>query len=525
MACKKVVRLNVHARTTLALHFETELLFGLTIRSRSYIELWMVVPRKMLGSMMPEACRARFDPFLERPIRSFNGRSNHLGSRLMRITTLLRREVRSGCVKLRNTFIEFRQDHLYRTSALLITDNLVLGALGGLFFLVATHLWTPQSIGIVAATSGAVGLVAVASNLGMPSTIVAHLAREPDQALLVRGALITTLPVGIFLLVLLWFVPSHFGVPLNKLGVNTPTAVALSFLLVTSKVVVAIVDPVFLARQEVSWSVGKDITSAALRFLFLLVISVHRTAEYFATVVFYPVVSASIDLFLLRLRLRPGRNRSLGVNLIRPHAKFAIGNQASVLVALLPTSLLPIIVLGHRGASLAAFVAIPLTILGVLAIVPSMTAQSLFAELSVRPEQLAKPVKRALRGTYLATLPLAAATIATAPFLLDLFGHGYSIHGLSFLRWGAASSVFYCLNYVSDIVLLARKKVAAYFVANIGGTALVLLSLWIAVNTSESALGIGWFVGQGCYCAVSCIVLTRYVGRGNLISTARYILR
>ena len=154
-----------------------------------------------------------------------------------------------------------------------------------------------------------------------------------------------------------------------------------------------------------------------------------------------------------------------------------------------------------------------------------MTAQSLFAEMAAHPEELVEPIRKALRGVYIVTLPLALIPIVFAPSLLSLFGHDYSINGRDLLRWGAASSVFFCLNYVSDIVLLASKKVGAYVIANVIGTGFVLLSLVVAIQHGLGALGLGWFIGQGCYCAVSCTVLTRYVGRRNVLSVVRYVLR
>jgi O-antigen/teichoic acid export membrane protein len=420
-----------------------------------------------------------------------------------------------------------RKDRLYRTSVLLVADNVLLGALGGIFVLIATHVWEPRSIGVVSAIGGATGLLVIAAALGLPSTIIAYLAGEPDQALMVRGALSITVPLGITLLAILWLIPGHVGVPLSELGVSVPWAVTLTMVYVAASLIVMVIDPAFLSRQQVSWTVGKDLTSMSVRFLVLIFLAGTGTVGYFGVAVIYVCFAAVVDLILLRWRVKraPRPRLSFGLGLVRSHASFAAGNQVAVLVAMLPTSLLPVIVLSYLGAASAAYVAIPMAVLSVLTVVPSMTAQSLFAEMSAHPENVVEPVRKALRGEYMVTLPLAVITIVVAPALLSLFGHGYSIHGRDLLRWGAASSVFFCLNYISDIVLLARKMVRAYVVANVVGTVFVLLSLYVAVRHGLDALGVGWFVGQGCYCAVSCIILTRYVGRRNLVSVVRYVLR
>ncbi len=437
------------------------------------------------------------------------------------------RQLRGAHAHVRPFLSALRKDRLYRTSVLLVADNLLLGALGGLFVLIATHIWEPRSIGIVSAVSGGTGLIVIAAALGLPDTIVAFLAGEPDQALMVRGALFISVPVGIVLLAAAWLLPGHAGVPLTELGISVPWAVTLTMVYVTASLVVLIVDPAFLARQEVSWTVGKDLTSMLVRFLALVLLAGTGTAGYFEVGLIYIIFAAVVDLVLLRLRVRraPRPQASLGLGLVRAHARFAAGNQIAVLVAMLPTSLLPVIVLARLGAASAAYVAIPMAVLGVLTVVPSMTAQSLFAEMSAHPEEVVEPVRKALRGAYMATLPLALFTIVFAPLLLSLFGHGYSIEGRDLLRWGAASSVFFCFNYVSDIILLARKKVPAYVVANVVGTCFVLLSLFLAVSHGLAALGLGWFVGQACYCTVSCIVLSRYIDRRALASVIRQVLR
>jgi O-antigen/teichoic acid export membrane protein len=433
----------------------------------------------------------------------------------------------SALVAVRRSVGALRQDRLHRTSILLIGDHLALGMFGGLFVVIATHVWAPHSIGVVSAIFGATALIETIAGLGMTATIVANLANEPDQALMVRGALFTSVPVGLLLLSIVWLIPGHLSVPLDKLGINVPTAVFLTMLAIFGSLVGSIVDGAFLARQEVSWTVGKDFTSMGIRFIALAILAGTGTAGYLAVASIYAGSSALIDLGLLRWRLRrlPRRRASLGLRLVWSHASFAVGSQAAVLVSVIPTSLLPLLVLSRLGAAAAAYATIPITIIGILCVIPSMTAQSLFAELAGHPEEFLTPIRRSLRAAYLGTLPAAAIVIIFAPRLLELFGHGYSVEGRSLLRWGAASCVFFCLNYISDFVLLARKRVGAYLFANVVGSAFVFLSLYISIQHGLGGLGLGWFIGQACYCGTSCVVLAKYIGRKNLISELRQMRR
>jgi O-antigen/teichoic acid export membrane protein len=404
-----------------------------------------------------------------------------------------------------------------------VGDGVAVGAFSGLFLLIATHVWRPHSIGVVSALFGATGLIEAIALLGMPAMIVAYLAKEPDQALLVRGALTVSISVATTLLALLWLIPGHLDVPLNKLGTSTPWAATLSILLIAGSVVGGIVDPAFLARQEVSWSLGKDLAALVIRFAALGILASSGTVGYLGVAVIYACSAAIIDLVLYRWRLRrmPRPRKSLGLSLVRSHVGFAAGSQVAVLVSAVPSSLLPLMILARLGSAAAGYAAIPITVIVFLAVVPSMTAQSLFAEIAAHPEEYVAPIRKSLRAAYVLTLPIAVVFIFLAPLILDLFGHGYSVHGRDLLRWGAASSVFFCLNYISDIVLLARKLIVAYVTANAIGAVLVLASFFVSVSHGLNWLGVGWFVGQGCYCAVSCIVLALNIGRENLVSSVR----
>jgi len=430
-----------------------------------------------------------------------------------------------GFSKARGFVDALRKDRLYRTSVLLIGDNLLLGMLGGLFIVIATHVWDPRSIGIVSAIFGATGLIETVAVLGMPATIVANLASEPDQALMVRGALLISVPFGLLMLAVLWLIPSHVGVPLAELGINTPAAVTLTMVATFGALVGTIVDPAFLARQEVSWSVGKDLIAMTTRFVALAILAGTGTAGYLAVAAIYASTSALIDLVLLRWRLRrmPRPRLSFGVSLVRSHASFAAGSQTALIVSGIPTFLLPIIVLSRLGANAAAYATVPITIISILCVIPSMTAQSLFAEISSHPGEFMAPIRKSLKAAYIVTLPISAIVVAFAPRLLDLFGNGYSLYGRDLLRWGAASSIFFCLNYISDIVMLARKFIAAYVTANVVGAVCVFLSLFISVRHGLGGLGVGWFVGQALYCAVSCAILVWNVGRRNLRSVLREV--
>jgi len=316
-------------------------------------------------------------------------------------------------------------------------------------------------------------------------------------------------------------------VPLSDLGLNRGLLVTLVAWYVVSSVVTAVGDPAYVARQEVSFMFAKDMTASVARVVLLLMLAGTGASGLFGVAVAYVSVSATIDLIVLRVRLRqfktPERHAPFG--LLRRHFAFALGSQSAALVSAIPTYTTPTLVAALIGARSSAYVAIPLQIGALLTVIPSMTAQSLLAELSRDPSAVVVTTTRALRGAYVVTLPAAVLLVIGAPYVLAVFGATYSAHGTPFLRWIAAGGIFFVFNYVSDIVLLARHKLRAYVIVNVLGAVEMMVLIVVALEHGLRWIGPAWFIGQGLYAAISVIALFGYLGKGGTRVALLTILR
>lgn len=421
--------------------------------------------------------------------------------------------------KARGASVELRSDPQHWTSALLIADNLTIGAIGGICSILAARLWPPRDVGSVSAVVGALGFIVTIATLGMPSTVVRFLNRERNQASLMRQVLAVTLGLGGIAALAVAFVPGHLGVPITDLHAGPAVTALLVTVYVTMSVVGAVSDPAFLARQEVSFVFRKDVAASAARVLVLLAFAGTNAAGLLCAMTLYVMIAALVDLGMLRWRLRDDdrpTTRSPPFHLLRGRANFAIGSHIATVISLAPTLLLATLVGASLGPASAAFVAIPMQINALLTVIPSMTAQSLMAELSARPEALLEPVRKALRAAYATTIPLAIVIVIAAPVIMSLFGHRYEVHASGTLRWLAASSVFFVFNYAGDIVLLARGRMAAYVVVNLVGTLAVMAAVVFAITQRLSLVGPAWFVAQGIYAATSALTISRFASRADL---------
>ena len=417
---------------------------------------------------------------------------------------------RGGLVR-RGTAV-IRANALMRSSGLLIADYLIIGGIGAVCSVITTRNWGPHDVGAVAGISGAVALIITAATTGIASTITRFLGREEAQRQLVLEALTFSIAAVPVLDAAICFTPAHFGVPLHNLHISDPIAFVMIGGYVVSSVIVAVTDPAFLSRQEVSVSVAKDVSASIARVVILLAFIGSGAIGLYGASIGYVAVAAAIDLGLVFWRLRNGRLglALLRFRMLRQRTRFALGSHAAALMSALPSAVTITIIAAHLGATTAAYVAVPVGVCAYITIIPFMTAQALLAELAAETVDVAQTGLRALRMAYAATLPMATVTVLLAPTILSIYGHPYSVHGATLLRWAAAATLLATFNYVGDTVLLARQKLLAYNVVNAIGAVAILICVLAAVAIGAAWIGPAMFASQMIYAAASATAMLRY---------------
>jgi O-antigen/teichoic acid export membrane protein len=420
-----------------------------------------------------------------------------------------------------------RADSLTRSSVLLVADYLIIGALGGICSIIGAREWSPHDVGAVAAISGVVALLSAATSTGLASTITRFLGEERNQLDLVLEAMLFTVVLGLVLSAAVCFVPGRFGVPLHDLPVGAGVAFLLVGGWVSANNVVAVTDPAFLARKEVSYAVAKDIISSTVRVVVLVVFIGTATTGLYVAGMIYGSVAALLDLPLIAWRLRNSAARVplRRLSLIRSRLQFVIGSHSAALVAIIPSTLLVTIVAAVFNATTAAFVSIPLVVASYISIIPSMSSQALLSELGGSAQRVPEISLRTLRLCYAGTLPAAGLLALLAPYVMLIYGHRYEAHATWYLRWGVAATIFSTFNYVSDTVLLARQKVVAYNVVNLLGTVAVLGSVAGFAVLGPRWIGPAIVAGQILYSAISLAALSRYTTPREVRAAYRAISR
>jgi O-antigen/teichoic acid export membrane protein len=418
-----------------------------------------------------------------------------------------------------------RGDALTRSSALLVGDYLVIGAIGAVCSVIAARSWSAHDIGAVASVMGALSLISTAASTGVSSAITRFLGIESDQRGFVLEALLFTASVAIALDAAVCFVPGHFGVPIHNLGASDPVTFALMASFSAAAMTVNVVDPAFLSRTEVPFTVAKDVGASIIRVAILLALIGTTAVGLFGTAIGYSAAAAAIDLGLVFWRLRRGPSSSsiLRLRTLRRRARFAAGSHSAALVSAIPGTVGITIIAAHLGATDAAYVAIPVGITAYITIIPTMTAQAMLAELRHEDADPALIGVRGLRLAYAGTLPMIALMFGLAHYVLLIYGAQYAAHGVAILRWAALAGLVSTFNYMGDTLMLGRQKMLAYNFANISGSLGILIVTVTAVALGFRWLGPSIVAGQLIYASGSIAMLLRHGSIRRAVDAARLL--
>ena len=401
-------------------------------------------------------------------------------------------------------------DSLYRNSILLIVNSGLLAGFGMAFWTLASRSVSAEHIGHATAFTSFTMFAATAVTLGLPNLVMKSMSSISNQRAFVAVCCAVIVAFGGGIAAIWIALGGRLGGSLSKLGTG-PLLWVFVVVAVIVPAVSNVIDATIIARRESQNVLIKNVCGSLSKLVALPFVVFAGARGLFGAYVLSAIIATSVAVRLLLRSWRreePIGARTMhdgpalleGIVTLRRHMRFALGNHVGVLVAMLPISTLPLVVVARLGASTAAYVAIPMMILALLNVVASMTSQSLFAELAHGGDEKAL-IRKAIRAAYTMLLPMLVAVFVMAPVILNVFGPQYSKVGSPVLRWLAVAALFGCANYIADTVLIARGRVAAYTALNVAGTVSAMAFPILGLRYGVTGFGVGWFFGQIAYAA------------------------
>ncbi len=393
-----------------------------------------------------------------------------------------------------------------------------LAIFGFAFWLVATHIYSASAVGAYASITAGTGLLSAVTLLGLPNTITRRIMTATNARQLMRVALTVTAAIGgLLCLATVLLIGPHLPAQLS-LGHRGPTALLLTGIVIATAIS-TILDAALVATRATPALAIKNLIGSIIKIVVLVALA--RTGTPGLLLAYGLGISLSSVLSGLALwrRLDRGGERVSPVRLLKSHMSMTVGNYTSMIMGILPSTVVPIEVLIILGAAATGRFAVAFTLAGFLNVIPSTIAQVLFAETSRRGVTLGAQLRKATRVTYALLLPPLVMLMAGAPLVLRLFGATYASAATACLRVLLLSAVFTCGTYLVDSVLIARDRIVAYTFMNGANAALVLGCVVLLLPHGLTAGAWGWTAAQGLSLLLGMIVIaTGRSGRHRAIA-------
>ncbi|MBT0772040.1 acyltransferase family protein [Kineosporia sp. J2-2] len=403
----------------------------------------------------------------------------------------------------------FLTDSFYRNSLMLMVNTAAATLLGSVFWLIAVRRFAPAEVGLLSSTISASVLLGTASCLGLPNSIIRFLQQRTGTRALVLTATAVTAACSLVLSLVL--LPSSWALPLARDHAAAGIALAVATVVLTA--VGTTLDAVPVALRATHLLVAKNVPGGLVKVAALFLVPQVSVIDLAVANLAGMIASTLIAVVMLIPRLDgPARLRRRSLTGIW---SFSLGNHAGMIFGILPSTVTPLIVLHRLGAEEAAFFGVIMQLTGLLNVVPATMSQSLFAELSARPDHRRAAILKAARALYAVMIPATLFTLAASHLLLRFFGRQYEAAGTVALRWMALGALVAGLNYLVDVAVNSLGRAWSFLLLNAVNAVLVLgFCGWAATHASGGgaglvAVGQAWLTAQAASVAIG--VVTYYL--------------
>lgn len=401
---------------------------------------------------------------------------------------------------------------LYRNALYLIMSNLVVPITGFIFWVIVARIYLPEEVGLASAVIAVITLLATLSTLGLEFAVIRFLPQSDNNTNLKINSYLTVSILSALFFCVIFLIGLKVWSP-ALLFLYHETVFLTTFVIFTiTYTVCMIVVNIFVARRRAGFALLHSFILATLRLPLPVILAFFfGTFGILASWGLSWITALVVSLLILLPKVEPGY-RPLPVirwSVVREIAHFSFTNYLANLLWMIPSLVLPIMVLNMLGSELNAYFYIAWTVGNVLATIPLSISMSLFAEGSTDEKSLRANIKRSFKLTFIILVPAVMLMLFFADKLLLIFGATYSQEGAMLLRVLALAALPIGVNYIYISIKRVQKKLAALMgVGTFIVTATLVASYLLLPQISIIGGGVAWLGSQG---ALALWIISRFL--------------
>ena len=388
---------------------------------------------------------------------------------------------------------------IYANAIFLMLSNVLTALFVFIFWIIAARLYASEEVGVASATITAVVLLSMLSELGFSFGLIRFMKSTNNPTKLINSSftmtgLLSVLAACIFLIGLGLWSPG--------LSVIRQNAFYLVIFLVYVPVQVLddLTDVVMIARRKAGFVVIHGLIFNILKLgLLLLMVVFFKSFGIFSSWSSSMLVALLACLFLILPRVQPGYHFSIMIDRreVSQILRFSFLNYLGDIFWNIPGLVLPLIVVNLLGATSNAYYYMAWMMSGVLTLIPSAMATSMFAEGTHDEEHLKIHVRRSLKMVAGLLVPGVIMVWFLANKLLLLYGGPYAKNATTLLRWFSIASFSVAINMMYFSIKRIQKNVRpVIFMGAFMAIIVIVASYLLLPRLGINGIGIAWLAGQ-----------------------------
>lgn len=404
----------------------------------------------------------------------------------------------------RGLLARLRTNHLVRNSLYLMLSSGLQAGLGFAFWIIMAHLFAAEDVGRASALISAMSLIAYFALFGLNSSLVRYLPTAENRSSLITGAFILVAGSGAILGLGYVLLTPIFAPRLAFISHN-PVLAAGFVALTAAAAVNLLTDSVFIASRKAGLCALTDGGFGGVSKILLgLVLAGGGAYGVFCAAGGGFAVAAGVSVVLIATTLhwRPSFRRSFRV--LKPLIKFSSGNYVANVLNLLPSVVVPVIVLDRLGARPAAYYFVAFQIAALLIAAVQAVEQAFLAEGSQAGADWRRIRNSSRRLAILLFVPGCAILVASAHWILLLFGVRYSQEGSASLELLALAIIPIALCNWSWTVLRLAGLLRWLIFSNAVFAIAICGTAWMLAPRGLTAVAAAWPIG----CTVAAALAT-----------------
>lgn len=371
----------------------------------------------------------------------------------------------------------------------------IVGSLFGfLFWLICAHFTSSSQVGYAATLLAYISLFSTVTTLGLSNTVIRFLPKHKNKDAYFSTVLTITLVSSILLGSILLYSIKYLS-PKLLFAVSNPQIFGLLLLILVISSIGTVADSSLLSQKDAKNVFIKALWQSPIRVLIPFVFITLNVKNILVIYALTTLVGLAYELTILYSKHH--QRFSFDLSTLSNSYKFTAGNFTGTIFGIIPSTLVPIIVLNRLGPSLAAYFYIAMQIASLLSLVSSSSAQAYLSEASNdHDSQYMHHFVKAFKNLYYMLVPAALLTALVGTQILRFYGYAYYSHGAVLLLLLCFSSIFIGINWLGDSLLNVQKRPFAYSVMNFINALLVIVLVLFTASDGLVAVGLSVIAAQ-----------------------------